>query len=268
MECNFIDTWVGADDAVAEVDDEDSLHENIHADLAEWKPEQREKLLANLLEKLIPLHDSPGYAEEIVIHKKTAGEHVPTVAVMADGFVKNHRLLEIEYRVLQEAYKCIKEKIDHDAVIQRHSLESILSRAELLLRNRRLGIEGDGYEFEHRRKTAFASGLDNAAFDFTPEKRAAIPRRRGDDNKARSATLNMLLGRFFQKLGPDSDGDITVLPEPHEMGDLSKFEKSLFTMARPKLTWYLDTHGRLPFNIAEQMLVDAMAVGSSIDQSG
>merc|ERR1719281_1131689 len=164
MECNFIDTWVGADDAVAEVDDEDSLHENIHADLAEWKPEHREKLLANLLEKLIPLHDSPGYAEEIVIHKKTAGEHVPTVAVMADGFVKNHRLLEIEYRVLQEAYKCIKEKIDHDAVIQRHSLESILSRAELLLRNRRLGIEGEGYEFEERRNRRL--GIEGEGYEF------------------------------------------------------------------------------------------------------
>jgi hypothetical protein len=39
-------------------------------------------------------------------------------------------------------------------------------------------------------------------------------------------------------------------------------------MARPKLSWYLDTHGRLPFNVAEQMFVDAMAVGSSVGESG
>jgi hypothetical protein len=268
MECNFIDSWMGTDDVVD--DSEDKRHDaDLHGDLAEWKPEQREKLLANLLEKLIPLNDSPGYAEDIILQKKVAGESVPTVAVMADGFLKNHRLLEIEYRVLSEAYKTIKDKIDHDAVIQRHSLESILARAELLLRNRRLGIEGDHEEFEQKRKAAFkGGGYQSAAFDFTPEKRSKIDRRKGGDNKARSATLNMLLSRFFQKLGPDVDGDITVLPEPHDLVDASKFEMSLFQMARPKLAWYLDTHGTLPFSIMEQMLVDAMAVGSSVDQSG
>jgi hypothetical protein len=266
MECNFIDSWMGVDD---EPDDGETKDSEIHADLAELKPEQRAKLLGNLLEKLIPLHDSSGYAEDIVLQKKVTGEHVPTVAVMADGFVKNHRLLEVEYRVLHEAYKTIKEKLDQDAVIQRHSLESILGRAELLLRNRRLGIEEDGFEFEQQRKATFAGGeAAGAAYDFTPEKRSKIHRRRGNDNKARSSTLNMLLSRFFQKLGPDADGEITVLPETHELVDLTKFESSLFHMARPKLAWYLDTHGRLPFNITEQMLVDAMAVGSSVDASG
>jgi hypothetical protein len=268
MECNFIDSWMehGAEEVVE--DDVDSLHADLHADLAEWKPEQREKLLTNLTEKLIPLHDSPGYAEDIVLQGKKVGEHVPTVAVMADGYVKNHRLLEMEYRVLHEAYKTIQEKIGHDAVIQRHSLEMILQRAELFMRNRRLGVEGDGFDFEQKRKAAFNKLNDKAAFDFTPEKRSKIARRRADDNKARSATLNMLLNRFFQKLGPDADGDITVLPEGNELADLSKFESSLYTMAKPKLSWYLDTHGCLPFDVAEQMMVDCLAVGSSIDESG
>ena len=170
-----------------------------------------------------------------------------------------------------EASKQIKEKIDLDAVIQRHSLEKLLGKAEQILREKRLGIDFEDRYVEidtgkvDRGEDKFA---DSPAFDFTPEKRATIRRQRSNNNQARSGTLHMLLKRFFKKLGPDSDGDITVLPEQYELSGLSKFESSLYHMARPKLTWYLDTHGRLPFDIAEQMLVDSMAVGSTVDADG
>jgi len=223
--------------------------------LSGLEPEKRQQHITSLLDKLTPT--DTGYAEDIVYTERMPeDQRHPPVTVTVNGVVKKMRMTEIEYRILHEAYETVKDVLEKDAVIQRHKLEVILVSAEQAIRNRQLGIED-----ELRGESMFA-GKD--ILDFTPEKRSQIHRLREDDNKVRSEKLNMLFNQFFEKLGPDADGSITKLPQLRELNDLTKFEQSLFRMSRPKLAGYVETNGSLPFSEAEKMFMQAMAIGSSV----
>lgn len=302
-ECSLIERCVMDDVSLAKKDPKAEMVQKMswEEEMAEMKGADRDDLIVKMIEKFMPKGSPAASAGLDDIFERENRIYVAVAPPTEDLF--SVQLDELERRLLMEALPAILDHLDpqENRRLTRHVFDTFLRRAERALRLRSMGlgpevlVPGDAQGtytqehanvmFKHIGVSALAAQAvtpDKAAkqrlaglraeLDTTPEKRLKAkltgPGKREHDNKARSKALHALLDRLVAKFGLDKEGNVVQVPPREEMKDLTVFESTLVTMARGKMQFLLNKDEKMSRSVASQILVDTMAVGTSMDKSG